>query len=143
MCNIELLFDGEFKAALEKDLREASEVLIVAMSLTQTLEELIRKNIKKECRVTIITQPPRGNNGEVANFLRLKEKLTNEGRRVKAPRVPYMIHAKIVVINQKISYIGSHNITTSGLHRNIETSIRIVSEKIAQKLQEKWTQLAC
>lgn len=43
------------------------------------------------------------------------------------------LHSKMTVIDENIVYIGSHNYTNSALSKNNETSVRIISEKIARE----------
>ncbi|MCA1933572.1 MAG: phospholipase D-like domain-containing protein [Calditerrivibrio sp.] len=43
------------------------------------------------------------------------------------------LHSKMTVIDENIVYIGSHNYTNSALSRNNETSVRIISKKIAKE----------
>ena len=45
-------------------------------------------------------------------------------------------HLKLVIIDDKIVYVGSHNWSESALYYNHETSVRIVSEEIAQTFIE-------
>ncbi|WP_240911625.1 phospholipase D-like domain-containing protein [Thermococcus sp. LS1] len=44
------------------------------------------------------------------------------------------LHAKVVVIDGKIVFLGSHNWSESALYWNHEVSIKIVSEDLAQSL---------
>jgi phosphatidylserine/phosphatidylglycerophosphate/cardiolipin synthase-like enzyme len=41
-------------------------------------------------------------------------------------------HMKLVIIDDNIVYVGSHNWSESRLYYNHETSVKIVSENIAQ-----------
>lgn len=45
-----------------------------------------------------------------------------------------LAHLKVIVIDDRIVYIGSHNLTESALHYNYETSVRIVDHKLAMEL---------
>jgi len=45
-------------------------------------------------------------------------------------------HLKLVVIDNKIVYVGSHNWSESALYYNHETSVRTVSEIIANLFEE-------
>lgn len=44
-------------------------------------------------------------------------------------------HLKLVVIDHQIVYVGSHNWSESALYYNHETSVRIVSEEIAETFE--------
>ena len=50
-------------------------------------------------------------------------------------------HYKLIIIDGKTVYIGSHNWSESGLYYNREVSIRIVDEGIARELKEYFHQL--
>lgn len=41
------------------------------------------------------------------------------------------LHTKMCVIDDKITYVGSHNYTSSAMRKNSEVSVRVVSEKFA------------
>ncbi len=43
------------------------------------------------------------------------------------------LHSKLMVIDDEIVYIGSHNYTDSAFGKNNETSVRIVSKKLAEE----------
>ena len=45
-------------------------------------------------------------------------------------------HMKLVIIDNKIVYVGSHNWSESALYYNHETSVKIVSEEIAGTFKE-------
>jgi len=45
-------------------------------------------------------------------------------------------HMKLVIIDDKIIYVGSHNWSESALYYNHETSVKIISETIAETFKE-------
>jgi len=45
-------------------------------------------------------------------------------------------HLKLVIIDNRVVYVGSHNWSESALYYNHETSLEIVSEQIAQAFKE-------
>lgn len=47
-----------------------------------------------------------------------------------------MIHTKLYIIDDSIAYLGSLNFTNNGLHRNVESAIRISSIEDVKKLKE-------
>jgi phosphatidylserine/phosphatidylglycerophosphate/cardiolipin synthase-like enzyme len=44
-------------------------------------------------------------------------------------------HMKLVIIDDEIVYVGSHNWSESSLYYNTETSVKIVSEQVANNLK--------
>ena len=45
-------------------------------------------------------------------------------------------HMKLLIIDEKITYIGSHNWSESSLYYNTETSVKIVNQNFATALRE-------
>ena len=62
--------------------------------------------------------------------------LSANGVNVKLDNETDTDHLKLVIIDGKIVYVGSHNWSESALYYNHETSVRIVSEEIAQTFIE-------
>ncbi|MEM2513612.1 MAG: phospholipase D-like domain-containing protein, partial [Candidatus Bathyarchaeia archaeon] len=55
---------------------------------------------------------------------------------VKLDDEPDTDHLKLVIIDDKIIYIGSHDWNDPSLFSNHEISVKILSEKLAQELRE-------
>jgi len=62
--------------------------------------------------------------------------LSANGVNVKLDEESDTDHMKLVIIDDKIVYIGSHNWSESALYYNHETSVKIVSEEIAETFKE-------
>ncbi|MCL4557928.1 MAG: phospholipase D-like domain-containing protein [Deltaproteobacteria bacterium] len=60
--------------------------------------------------------------------------LEHKGIKVYFDSLHRITHAKVVVIDKSIVYIGSHNLTQSALRYNHEVSVRIVSPALAEEL---------
>jgi phosphatidylserine/phosphatidylglycerophosphate/cardiolipin synthase-like enzyme len=52
------------------------------------------------------------------------------GKVVAAPR----IHAKLVVVDERVAYVGSANFTTAAFRHNLEAGVRIRDESVAHQL---------
>ncbi|MGB9731371.1 MULTISPECIES: phospholipase D-like domain-containing protein [Calditerrivibrio] len=61
------------------------------------------------------------------------KELSNHGIMVKYDSPLRKLHSKLMIIDEKIVYIGSHNYTNSAFSKNNETSVRIISDKIAKE----------
>ncbi len=60
--------------------------------------------------------------------------LEKRGIRVYFDSPKRITHAKVIIIDKRIVYIGSHNFTQSALKYNHEISVRIVSSDLAEML---------
>lgn len=69
------------------------------------------------------------------------EYLKSQGIEVKLDYGHDTDHMKLVIIDNKIVYIGSHNWSESALYYNHEISVRIVSESLAKKAKEYFYRL--
>ena len=52
-----------------------------------------------------------------------------------------LLHAKVVVLDDKIAVVGSHNFTQNGMHHNIEISAVIHDSDFARKFSEYFKKL--
>lgn len=66
--------------------------------------------------------------------LEMLERLSHAGIAAYFAKKDELAHLKVIVIDDEIVYVGSHNLTESGLHYNYEASVRIVSRKLALQL---------
>lgn len=60
------------------------------------------------------------------------DELLKAGAKVVFDSKSVRTHAKLMVVDKEITYIGSHNYTHSAFKYNNETSVRIVSKGLAQ-----------
>jgi len=75
-------------------------------------------------------------NGYVKENIKAFKYLSENGVNVYLDNQSDTDHAKLVIIDDYIVYIGSHNWSESGLKYNHEVSARIVSKKAADELME-------
>ena len=69
-------------------------------------------------------------NLETANFLQ------GNGVKVRFENPEITTHAKLLVIDRRYSFLGSHNLTDSALHTNREMSLLIDNRQIAYQLMQ-------
>lgn len=55
---------------------------------------------------------------------------------------PNLLHAKSVIIDRCICWIGSGNMTAAAAHYNHELYVRFVSPEIAEKIINRWYEIA-
>ena len=88
---------------------------------------------KRGVRVTVILdQPPEGDAPQAPNRP-VAAQLRQQGITVQFDTPERMTHTKLVVIDQRYVFIGSHNFTESALRYNNEASVRIDSPRLAQQ----------
>jgi phosphatidylserine/phosphatidylglycerophosphate/cardiolipin synthase-like enzyme len=97
-------------------------------------DELIRAS-KRGAKVTVILEKSgRANDPLDAENRRTASLLAQGGVRVRfdSPRVT--THSKVVVIDKRHIYLGSHNLTQAALRHNRELSVRIESPEMASEI---------
>lgn len=137
-----LLRNQEYAEALSRGIRNARESVICSFYLFKTTdargnvprqiaEELIRAK-RRGVSVTVILEKA-GNASDNLNTdnRRTAALLSRGGVRVffDSPRIT--THNKVVVIDSRYLYIGSHNLTQSALEHNNELSVLIDSPEMA------------
>ncbi|MGC8578766.1 MAG: phospholipase D-like domain-containing protein [bacterium] len=148
--NIQLLVDQEYYNTLMNDLSNARKNITVVMYLFKMTgyrsalpDHIINMLIKKHAQgvnVSVVLNIDRKNDlNEVKDDLNqtnleVAKQLQSKGITVYLDSPQRTTHAKIVVIDDRIVYIGSHNFTQSALKYNHEVSVRIVSTDMADKV---------
>jgi cell division protein FtsB len=141
-----LLTDREYYYSIIDDLYRANKTIIVAMysmvyDPNDTFDwgnDLIRGLVEAKGRginVTVVLEY-RTYFGYMDKNLEAYSYLKRYNVTVMLDNEPDTDHLKLVIIDDKIVYVGSHNWSESALYHNHETSVKIVSEEIAQALKE-------
>jgi phosphatidylserine/phosphatidylglycerophosphate/cardiolipin synthase-like enzyme len=137
-----VLTDGDYYHSLINNLRRANSFIYVAMYsmvydpsdafdwANDLIKELVNaKNRGVDIKVVIEFRTHHGymnDNMEAYNYL------SSSGVHVKLDQEADTDHLKLVVIDGKIVYVGSHNWSESALYYNREASVKIVSEEVAR-----------
>ncbi len=140
-----LLMNRDYGAALLTGLREARSSIIVSCYLFKTTkfpgnmprriaDELIRA-CQRGVDVSVILEQ----SGNERDFLNRENRataslLTPSGIKVRFDSLRKTSHAKVVVIDDRWVFLGSHNLTHSALSRNNELSVRIDSPEMARQI---------
>ena len=148
MVNYEVyvLTDEEYYQSIINDLKTARETILVAMysmiydpdDSFDWANDLIRELVYADERginVSVVIEyrtywDYMDQNLEAYNYL-LAHNVT-----VQPNTETSTDHMKIVVVDDKLVYVGSHNWSESALYYNHETSVKIVSEVIAEMFKE-------
>lgn len=136
------LTDKEYYHSIMDDIEKANETILVAMYsmkydpedtfdwANDVIEELVYAK-ERGVNVTVIIEY-RTYFGYVDYNLEAYNYLSGHDIAVKLDNETDTDHMKLVIIDDKIVYVGSHNWSESALYYNHEISVRIVSEVISE-----------
>ncbi len=131
---------------LREKINSAQKEIVISMFLFKTtgppvyrpniLVEELGKAVRRGVDVKVILEMgPKEKRSRVdEDNLRTAVKLIEKNIKVYFDPPNVDSHAKIVVIDRKYVFIGSHNFTQSGLLYNNEASVMIVSPKLAEEV---------
>lgn len=97
------------------------------------LQEAIFTALKNNVKVFVLMDMGKGSDITTEINEETGRELREKGAVVVFDSKETKTHAKLMVIDEKITYIGSHNYTHSAFHYNNETSARIESEGFASE----------
>jgi len=143
---IYVLADRDYYYSLINDLRRVnSSIYVVMYSMIYDPDDpldwandLIRELVSAENRgvdVKVVVEYRTYHEYKDDN-LRAYDYLLSNGVSVKLNQEADTDHLKLVVIDGKIVYVGSHKWSESALYYNRETSVKIVSEEVARQFLE-------
>lgn len=141
--DIERIDNRKYFPEVKKLLQEAKESIYVTMYIAvynpkkpnspsnQLLDELVRAQ-KREVAVNVILDQEkisafRGHYNDPAYFL-----LKGAGSRVGYDNPYVKAHPKLIIIDQKIVVIGSHNWSNSAIKKNLEATVIIRCPQVAR-----------
>ena len=142
-CGAKLLKDQDYFPALLEDIDQARQEIALTVFFFKTngfgdnrpdrilmhLREAVRRGVRVD--VVIERGKKRENVSEVnANTAR---KLKAAGIKVCMDAPDRTMHTKMIVIDRRTLFIGSHNLTQSALKYNHEVSVRIESPPLAEE----------
>lgn len=142
-----ILTDQAYYYSIRTDLQRASKSILVVMYsmiydpyhdppnwANDLIEELINAK-RRGVNVRVIIEY-RTYSGFLDNNLWARNYLFSNGVSVKLDDEPDNDHLKLVIIDDKIIYTGSHDWNDPSLFSNHEISVKIISEKLSQALRE-------
>ena len=150
-AEIEALEDREYYWLLIDDVRSARREVLVAMYLMKYdpddpqdwANDLIRELVAAKERgveVKVIIEH-RTYRGYMDVNLDAYRYLKGHGVEVKLDEDLETDHFKLVIIDGRIVYVGSHNWSEAALYYNREVSVRIVDEGVARELRDYFNSL--
>jgi len=141
-----VLTDEEYYQSIINDLQNASEKILVAMysmiydpdDSFDWANDLIRELVYADQRgvnVSVVIEY-RTYWGYMDDNLEAHDYLLANNVDVQLENETSTDHMKLVIIDDEVVYVGSHNWSESALYYNHETSVRIFSEDIAEAFKE-------
>lgn len=142
-CGVSLLKDQDYFPALLEGIRLARHEIALSAFFFKTMgtgnsqPELVLTHLLEAARrgvrvEAVVESGPGGDNVSRDNEETAK-RLKKGGIRVCLDAPDRTAHAKLVVIDRRYLFIGSHNLTQSALKYNHEVSVRIDSPPLAEE----------
>lgn len=141
--SLQLLENETYFEALLETFEQAREEIVLALYLFKTngyrtsypdrivasLSDAAARGVS--VRVLLETTGDRDSFIEQSNR-ETADRLRRGGVTVEFDRTSVRTHVKVVVVDRLITFLGSHNMTNSGLKYNNEASIMVISPEIAK-----------
>ena len=140
--------DRDYYHTIKKDIENAKSTIFVSMYIMKYdpidtedwANDLIQELVKAKERgvsVRIIIEYLEFYNDPKTVNLEAEKYLSENGVDVRLDYDSSVTdHMKLVIIDDEIVYIGSHNWSEAGLYYNHETSVKIISKNIASIMNE-------
>ncbi len=149
--SITILFDRQYYYYLIKDIENAKHDILIMMFLMKYdtynkyswIDNLVRELVRaheRGVKVLVLLEYRTHFTYLKINLITYRF-LKEHGINVKLDYDPSTLHDKIVIIDDKIVYVGSHNWTESALKYNHEITVRIVSPIIAKEVENYFYKL--
>lgn len=143
-CSVTLLKNRDYFPAMIKAIHGAEKEIVMSLFLFKTngyrknypdrlLNNLIRA-AERGIKVKILLEIGKDSNSQInKNNMETAKRLKNGGIDVYFDSLHTTTHTKVVVIDRRYTFLGSHNLTNSALKYNNELSIFIDSTKVARE----------
>lgn len=138
-----ILTDKELLPSLTYDISNAKDSIFVAIYMFKTADkkitdtEILKKALisaaKRGVKIYVVMDDAGKKDITTAANHDTGEELKKAGIKVVYDDQKIRLHAKITVIDGRITYIGSHNYTVSAMNYNREITARIVSDGAAKE----------
>lgn len=143
--DVRLLKDSQFFHALSDHIADANREILVSMFLFKAtphisnranmiLEDLIMAQ-KRGVKVRVLLEKTDRRDDSVnRENLSTSKRLRRHGIQVRFDSPNTTTHTKVIVIDERFIFIGSHNLTHSALFHNHELSVLIDNPKLAREV---------
>lgn len=140
---VTFLADDKLLKPMIQDIENAKKNIFIAIymfktddykfNLSNLIEEALYDALDRGVRVYVVFDKGRKDDITTEFNMDTAEELKRRGAVVRFDSPKRRLHSKLMVIDEKIVYIGSHNYTHSALKYNNETSVRIESADVANE----------
>lgn len=141
---IDVLEDNRYLDSLLDQIRKSQSHILISMYIFKTtgkktsaankVKDALTKAAKRGVKVKVILEVEDGRASTLNEENRLTaDKLKKGGVKVYFDSPRRRTHVKAIVIDDRYTFIGSHNLTASALQYNKELSLMIDSVEIARK----------
>lgn len=143
-CRATLLENRAYSPALIKAIDNAKNEIVMSFFLFKTngyrnnypdrlLNHLIRA-AERGVKVKVLLEIGKDSRSQInKNNIETAKRLKKGGINVYFDRPTTRTHTKVVVIDRRYTFLGSHNLTSSALKYNNELSVLIDSPKVARE----------
>lgn len=137
---ITILKDEQFRSAVLNAISGADrDILITTYKMAYTnrlstrhlnaLVEALHRAAKRGVRVRCLLNMDKENTTIGKINMKAKGLLTEKGILVKTGPPGRTYHAKLIIVDECLAFVGSHNLSESSLSRNFEISLMIISDR--------------
>jgi phosphatidylserine/phosphatidylglycerophosphate/cardiolipin synthase-like enzyme len=146
-CSFVVLKNADFFPALLKAIDEAREEIFISMfsfrvgihetSYPDRILAKLFSAVKRGVKVKVILEDTGNLNDDLSVQNRKAKKLLEErGAVVYMDSPKKMTHTKLIVIDQRVVILGSHNLTQSALKYNNEISLLMENDVLAREARD-------
>ena len=140
-AEVTILSDDKLLPELIRDIAEAERSIYIAMYMFKSYSNIksgaglikasLVKAAKKGVKIYVVLDSSNKGDFVEKENKKLGKYLSKNGIQVIYDAPDTRMHTKAIVIDENITYIGSHNYTNSALKYNRELTVRIVSNEAA------------
>jgi phosphatidylserine/phosphatidylglycerophosphate/cardiolipin synthase-like enzyme len=142
-CGVQLLKDRDYFTALIQAIDHARSEIVLSAFFFKTngfadnepdrVLEHLREAARRGVKVDVVIEQGQESDNVSRDNADTAERLKRSGIRVCFDAPDTTTHAKVVVIDRRHLFVGSHNLTQSALKYNHEVSVRIDSPMLADE----------
>lgn len=134
LCKVESSIGGEYGERLRLAVDNAKECISVMMfdwrwyvNDFSSPASLVNQSFVRAVRRGVSVRA-------IVNYQKIVPQLQAVGIEAKAFEASKLLHAKVVIIDNSVLFLGSHNLTENALSENIEVSLKVQNKETTDRL---------